>query len=91
VARRGSIVLSGLELLGVVTSHGPFRECYRPARKARTVAEPIVAAAAGAVVSAERMRATFSAAECAPALLQRELSGSGTEMVAVEGAAAVPL
>ena len=32
---RGEDSPSGRELLGVITSHGPFRESYRPSRKSR--------------------------------------------------------
>jgi hypothetical protein len=88
--RRGVDSPPGQELLGVITSHGPFRESYRSSRKSRGSAEAIAPPAADAVLSAERMRAALSSPAGAPALLQRALPGGGAEMVAVEGAATIP-
>ena len=63
----------GQELLGVITSHGPSRESYRPSRKSRGwPAEAIGPPAADAALSAERVRAALSSPAGAPALLQRE-------------------
>ncbi len=84
--RRGVDSPPGPELLGVITSHGPSRESYRPSRKSRGSAEAFSTPAAHAVLSAERMRAALSSPAGAPALLQRALPGGGAEMVAVEGA-----
>src|SRR5271169_1755872 len=88
--RRGEDSSPGQELRGVVTSHGPFRESYSPSRKSRGSAEASGAPSAGAALSAERMRAAFSSATGAPALLQRGLPGGGAAMVGVEGAATLP-
>jgi hypothetical protein len=41
-------------------------------------------------LSAQGMRATFSSAPSAPALLQRRLPEGGAEVVTVEGAATLP-
>jgi hypothetical protein len=90
VPRRGEYSPPGPELLGVVTSHGPSRESYRPSRKSRGSAEAIGPPAAEAALSAQGLRAVFSSATGAPAVLQRGLSGGGAEMVAVEGAAEIP-
>ena len=77
----------GRELLGVVTSHGPFRESYSPTRKSRgQSAEAIAPPAADAALFAEGMRAALSSSADAPALLQRALPGGSAEMVALEGA-----
>jgi hypothetical protein len=88
--RRGVRVPPGQELLGVVTSHGPFRESYNPSRKSTSSAKAFDTPAADAALSAERMRAAFSSPASAPALLQRALPGGGAAMVAVEGAATIP-
>ena len=85
--RRGVWSPPGPELLGVITSHGPSRECYRPSRKSRRSAEATGAPAAEAALSAQRLRAVFSSATGAPAVLQRALPRGGAEMVSVEGAA----
>ena len=85
--RRGVDSPPGQELLGVITSHGPSRESYRPSRKSSGAAEAIGPPAADAALSAERMRAALSSPAGAPALLQRRMPGGGAEMVAVEGAA----
>ena len=90
VPRRGVDSPPGQELLGVITSHGPSRESYRPSRKSRGSAEAIAPPAADAALSAERMRAALSSPAGAPALLQRRVPGGGAEMVAVEGAAKIP-
>ena len=79
----------GPELLGVITSHGPFRESTMPSRKARGRAA-FGTPAADAPVSAERMRTALSSPAGAAALLQSALPGGGAEMVAVEGPAEVP-
>jgi hypothetical protein len=51
----------GQELLGVITSHGPSRECYTPTRKSRGwAAEAIAPSATDAALSAEGMRAALS-------------------------------
>ena len=88
--RRGVDSPPGPELLGVITSHGPSRECYKPSRKSRGSAEANGPPSANAAMSAERVRAALSSSASAPALLQRELPGGGAEMVAVEGAATIP-
>jgi hypothetical protein len=80
----------GPELLGVVTSHGPFRESYTASRKSRKSAEVIGPPAAEAALSAEGMQAALSSSASPPALLQRALPGGGAAMVAVEGAATIP-
>src|SRR5580692_1553734 len=81
----------GQELLGVITSHGPSRECYTPSRKSRGwPAEAIAPPVAEAYLSAEGMRAALSSSASAPALLQRALPGICAAMVAVEGAATIP-
>lgn len=89
--RRGEDSPPGPELLGVVTSHGPFRESYKPCRKARGQAaatgRPL---AADAALSAEGVRAALSSPASAAAVLQRALPSGGAEVVAVEGAAAIP-
>jgi len=85
--RRGVGSPPGQELLGVITSHGPSRECYTPTRKSRGwPAEAIAPPAADASLSAERMRAALRSPAGAPALLQRRMPGSGAGMVALEGA-----
>ena len=84
---RGEDSPSGRELLGVITSHGPFRESYSPSQKSRGGrAEAIGTPAADAALSAEGMRAALSSPAGAPALLQRALPGGRAEMVTVEGA-----
>src|ERR1035438_9279168 len=60
---------SRADLLGVVTSHGPFRESYESSRKSRGSAEAIGPQAEDAGLSTERMRAALSSAAGAPALL----------------------
>src|SRR2546427_12895260 len=75
----------GQELLGVITSHGPSRESYRSSRKSRGSAEAIGTSAAHAALSAERMRAAFSSAAVAPALLQPRVPVRVAAMAAVEG------
>src|SRR5271169_3970569 len=81
----------GQELLGVITSHGPYRESYRSAQKASGWAtDAIRASAAAAVLPAQRVQATFSSPSGGPALLQRGLPEGGAEMVAVEGPATIP-
>ena len=87
---RGVDSPSGRELLGVITSHGPFRESYRSPRKSRGSAEGIAPLAAHAVLSTEGMRAALSSAAGEPTLLQRALPGSCAALVAVEGAATIP-
>ncbi len=67
--RRGVRFPSRADLLGVVTSHGPFRESYESSRKSRGSAEAIGPQAKDAGLSAERMRAALSSAAGAPALL----------------------
>src|SRR5580658_3796504 len=86
---RGVDSLPGQELLGVITSRGPFRESYRSTRKASggTAADPTAAEAA---LSAERLRGALSSAAGAPALLQRGLPGGGAEMVALESPGEIP-
>ena len=81
----------GQELLGVITSHGPSRECYTPTRKSRGwPADAIAPPAADAVLPAERVRGALPSAAGAPALLQRRMPESGAEMVALEGAGKIP-
>jgi hypothetical protein len=80
----------GRELLGVITSHGPFRESYTRSGKSRGSAEAIAPPAADASLSAEGMRAAVSSPAGAPALLQRGLPGSCAALVAVESAATIP-
>jgi hypothetical protein len=81
----------GQELLGVITSHGPYRESYRSAQKASGWAtEAIRASAAAAVLPAESVRATLSAPPGGAALLQRGLPEGGAEVVALEGPATIP-
>jgi hypothetical protein len=89
--RRGVGSSPGQELLGVITSHGPSRECYTPSRKSRGwPAEAIVPPAANAYLSAEGMRAAFPSSASTAALLQRALPGGGAEVVAVESTATIP-
>ena len=79
------------ELLGAITSHGPFRESYTPARKSRAApAEADGSPAADAPVFAQRMRAAVSPAAGAAALLQRPMPEGGAGMVALEGPAKIP-
>src|ERR1041384_6466230 len=89
--RRGIGSPPGPELLGVITSHGPSRECYRSAQKSSggTAKAPGFPTACPAL-SAERVRAACASAARASALLQRGVPGEGAEVVAVEGAAEVP-
>src|SRR6185436_4115291 len=80
----------GQELLGVITSHGPYRESYSSAQKASGWAtETIRASAANTPVSAKRMRAALSPPPGPTALLQQRVPGRGTGMVAVEGPAKI--
>src|SRR5438552_15036460 len=91
--RRGADPSPGQELLGVITSHGPFRESYSPSRKSRgRPAEATTSPAADTAVSAESVRAAFSSAARAPALLQRRVPERGAAMVAgaIGGGAKVP-
>jgi hypothetical protein len=91
VPGRGVESPPGRELLGVITSHGPFRESYSPTRKSRgQLAQAIAPPAADASLSAEGMRAAISSAAGTPALLQRRLPGVGATLVTVEGAATIP-
>ena len=72
----------------MATSHGPFRESYTIIAKANgEAAEAPSTTAATAALSAQGMRAAFSSATSASAVLQRWLPGKGAEVVAVEGAA----
>src|ERR1017187_10688099 len=69
-----------------MTSHGPYRESYKPSRKSTARrAETSGAPAPFPAVSAPRMRAARSSATRAAALLQRALPEGGAGMVAVEG------
>src|ERR1035438_1188891 len=88
--RRGVRSPAGQEPLGVVTSHGPYRESYQPGRKTTGRAAAVRTPAADAALSAERLRGALSSSAGAPALLQRALPGGGAEVVAVEGAATIP-
>src|SRR5437879_3872300 len=89
--RRGADPSPGQELLGVITSHGPFRQSYSPSRKSRGwPAEATPPPAADAGLSAERMRAALSSAPITTALLQREVPGGGTKMVALESPREIP-
>src|SRR5664279_1913999 len=83
-------LLSGQELLGVITSHGPSRESYRSSRKSRGSAEAIAPSAADAAVSAEGVRGALSPTAGTPALLRRGMPGGGTEMVAPESPREIP-
>lgn len=49
----------GPELLGAVTSHGPFRECYNSSPKASGAAEPHSPPAASTPLSTQGMRAAL--------------------------------
>ena len=86
--RRGVGSPTGIELLGVITSHGPSRESYTSSRKSRTAAEAVGAPTACTALSAQRLQAAFSSRKTEPALLQHRVQEGGTEMVSVEGAAA---
>src|SRR5580700_7169300 len=89
--RRGVQSPPGQELLGVITSHGPWRESYQRTRRAGgRAAEAIAPPPAEASLSTKGMRAALSSSASAPALLQRALPGGGAEVVAVEGAATIP-
>src|SRR5207247_9310287 len=86
--RRGADPSPGQELLGVITSHGPFRESYSPSRKSRGwPAEATPPPAADAGLSAERMRAALSSAPITTALL---VPGGGTKMVALDSPREIP-
>jgi hypothetical protein len=80
----------GRELLGVITSHGPFRESYRSSRKSRESTKATAPSATDALLPAERVRGAVPSGAGGPALLQRRVSGSGAGMVALEGAAKIP-
>ena len=89
--RRGVDSPPGQELLGVITSHGPYRESYQARRKANgQAAERGGTPAEKAALSAEGMRTAVSSSASTAALLQRALPGGGAELVAVEGAATIP-
>lgn len=79
----------GQELLGVITSHGPSRESYRPFRKSSGSAKAISPPAACTVLSPQRLRAAFSSTDGEPALLQRGMPEGGAEMVEMESATAI--
>src|SRR6266481_5980801 len=87
---RGVDSAPGQELLGVITSHGPFRESYSPSRKSRAPAEAIGTSAADAGLSAERMRAVLPSPAGSSALLPRRVPESGAAMVAMEGPGKIP-
>jgi hypothetical protein len=79
----------GQEPLGVITSHGPSRECYTPCRRSRGVrAEAPGPAAAGCpqspALSAERVRTALPSPAGAPTRLQRAVPGGGAEVVVLE-------
>ena len=80
----------GQELLGVITSHGPFRESYRSSRKSSRSAEAFGTPATDTAVSAQRLRPALSSPAGPPALLQRWLPAGGAEVVAMEGTATIP-
>ena len=82
--------VAGEELLGVIASHGPYRESYRSSRKSRGSAKAIAPPPTIAALSAERMRSALSSTAGTTALLQRALPGGGAAMVAVEGAETIP-
>ena len=82
--------VAGEELLGVIASHGPYRESYRSSRKSRGSAKAIAPPPTIAALSAERMRSALSSTAGTTALLQRALPGGGAAMVAVEGPAELP-
>src|SRR2546427_9771273 len=89
--RRGMQSAPGQELLGVITSHGPYRKSYQVSQKAK--GRPTTASglpAAHSLLSAEGMRAAFSSQASATAILQRRVRKGGAAMGAVEGAATVP-
>ena len=89
--RRGDDSPPGQELLGVITSHGPSRECYTPPRKSRGwPAEAIAPSAANTPVSAKRMRAALPSPAGTTALLQRRVPGNSAGMVALEGPGKIP-
>ena len=87
-----SIPLQGIELLGVITSHGPTRESYSLSQKARGTAATaaIGLPAADAALSAERVRAALFSRTAQPALLQPALPGGGAEVVALESPGKIP-
>ena len=83
--RRGEYSPPGPELLGVITSRGPSRECYRSGRKSRGgPAEAIAWPAANTLVSTERLREALSSPAGAPTILQQRVPGGGAAMVTVE-------
>src|ERR1041384_568736 len=88
--RRGVDSPPGQELLGVITSHGPYRESYQPSQKATGRAAAVDPPAEAAPMSAEGMRSAVSAAASGAALLQRRLPRGSAKMVAVESAATIP-
>src|SRR4029077_17476187 len=87
--RRGVGSPPGLELLGVITSHGPSRESIRPSRKSSGAAKATSPPIPRTVLSAERMRPVLSSAADESALLQRGVPEGSTEMVEMEGAAEI--
>ena len=89
--RRGVDSSPGQELLGVISSHGPSRESYKPSQKSSGgPAEAKGPPGAAARVSAQGVRRAFSSPASAPALLQRGVPPGGPKMVAVEGPGAIP-
>src|SRR5947207_1662767 len=89
--RRGMQSPPGQELLGVITSHGPYRESYQVIQEAGGLpATPSGLPAAHSLLSAEGMRAAFSSQAGATALLQCRVRKGGAAVGAVEGTATVP-
>jgi len=89
--RRGIGSSPGQELLGVMTSHGPSRDCYTPAQKSSGwSAQAPGISAADADVSAQRLQSAIPSEASPPVLLQREVPPGSAEMVAMEGPAAIP-
>src|SRR5436309_85973 len=81
----------GQEFLGVVTSHGFYRESNTSSRKSRGwPSEAIAPTAADPPLPTERMRAAFSSSASAPTVLQRGVPGCGAAMVTVEGPGEIP-
>jgi len=82
----------GQELLGAFTSHGPSRGLYLPIRASpmhwRT--EGAGAPPANPAMPAQRMPAKVSPAAGAATLLRTGVPEGGAEVVALEGAAAIP-
>jgi hypothetical protein len=81
---------SGQELLGVITSHGPFRESYRSSRKSSGTAAANAVSTAEARLSAERVRAALPSPASGPTLLQQRVPGSGAKVVTMEGPTTIP-